>query len=290
MENTIRIMSPRPPSQANTQAGRLRALVVDDHPINARVMTVLLQQMGMHIGVVTHGADAVSAVAGGQIDIVFMDYHMPVLDGFDATRQIRALPAPLDQTPIILVTADVATSTQDAAQALGIDAFVGKPVRMQDIKEAVAHALAARSARLSWIDDQQEAGTMTASSADAHLSTPSGMRPLMINNDIFQELRELIPTDQWQLMLDSLFAPETGDVDVLKDCLHQGNRAAIGDQAHKLKGAALLMGLSALGEAAAELEHLARRSDGAIETTPWCTRLSTLAIGSHDAAVALLKA
>ncbi len=271
-------------------AGCLRALVVDDHPINARVMTVLLQQMGIRCTVVTDGAAAVKAVLAGQVDVVFMDYHMPVLDGFAATRQIRALAKPLDQTPVVLVTADVCMATQEAAKSVGIDAFVGKPVRVHELKEALSQALAARTGLLSWVDDGHEAGTMTASSADACLSTSRSKRPVMINHEIFQELRELIPTDQWQIMLDSLFAPSTGDVDVLKLALHQGDRAAIGDQAHKLKGAALLMGLRVLGESAAQLEHCARRTQDPIDADDWSARLSQQAQDSLNAARTLLQA
>lgn len=110
----------------------------------------------------------------------------------------------------------------------------------------------------------------------------------MINQEIFNELLELIPRDQWELMLGSLFTPHSGDVDVLIDRLGQTSREAIGDQAHKLKGAALLMGLSALGEAAAELEYLARRSSDPISAALWIPKLQQLSADSHAQVRALL--
>lgn len=106
----------------------------------------------------------------------------------------------------------------------------------------------------------------------------------MIDAQTFQELRELIPSDQWEIMLDSLFAPDSGDVALLTQLVAQGdNRQAIGDQAHKLKGAALLMGLKALGQTAAELEHAARRTQDTI-TTDWAERIQSLAIATRNAA------
>lgn len=271
-------------------AGHLRALIVDDHPINTRVMTVLLQQMGLHCVCVGDGAAAVDAVAQGRVDVVFMDYHMPKVDGFEATARIRQLPAPLNHTPVVVVTADVCSNTQLGAHAVGADAFLAKPVRVHELKAALAQALKARVGSSAWVDDRQETGTITASGADAQTAPPPRTRLAMINPDIFQELRDIIPADQWQVMLDSLFAPSSGDVDQLLDVLHQGPRSAIGDQAHKIKGAAMLMGLTRLGEAAAELEHLARRSSDAIDAPAWCTRIAALAQDSHQAALTLLKA
>lgn len=271
-------------------AGPVRALIVDDHPINTRVMAVLLQQMGLHCTCVSDGATAVDAVAAGQVDVVFMDYHMPKLDGFEATTRIRQLPSPWRQTPVVMVTADVCSSTQEGAQAVGADAFLAKPVRVHELKAALARAMSARLGRSAWLDGPTETGTISASSADAQTLCVPHTRPTMINHDIFQELRDIIPADQWQLMLDSLFAPDRGDVDQLFERLREGQRGAIGDQAHKIKGAALLMGLSALGEAAAELEHLARRSSDAIDAAAWRARIAALAQDSHQAALSLLKA
>lgn len=276
--------SPHDTSNQAAAAGCLRALVVDDHPVNARVLTVLLQQMGIDSEIAVDGAAAVLAVAQGGIDVVFMDYHMPRLDGFEATRQIRQLPMPLRRTPVVLVTADVSSTTQHSAASAGVDAFIAKPVRIKDLKDALAQALNARAPSRVGINDPQPAGPVTAHADDAGAAAPP-----TINHQVFQELRELIAADQWQIMLDSLFCPDSGDVDVLLALLRQGTRAQIGDQAHKLKGATLLMGLTALGAAAAELEHLARRSDSQIAPTVWTQRLQTLARDSHQAALERLQ-
>lgn len=112
----------------------------------------------------------------------------------------------------------------------------------------------------------------------------------MIDTDIFAELQELIPSEQWPLMLNSLFAADSGDVDQLVACLHRGDRTAIGDQAHKLKGASLLMGLSALGQAAMALENTARRGQDPIDANDWAQRLQSLAKASHEQALALISA
>jgi CheY-like chemotaxis protein/HPt (histidine-containing phosphotransfer) domain-containing protein len=270
----------------NPSPGRLRALIADDHPINAKVMSVLLQQMGLSCTVVANGALAVQAVASGLHDVVFMDYHMPELDGFGATQAIRALPAPLCHTPVILVTADVAMQTQDAAELIGVDAFVSKPVRVSDLKSALERAVL-RQSSAQYLETDDAQGTMDAETTVWHLP-PELYKTPMIDAQLFQELRDLIPADQWQIMLDSLFAPESGDVAVLSEMITRGDdRQTIGDQAHKLKGAALLMGLKSLGQSAAALEQMARLTQDPI-TADWAERMQSLAQASNDAARGLL--
>ena len=274
-------------STPNDPPGRLRALIADDHPINAKVMSVLLLQMGLSCSVVTNGARAVEVVAAGGCDVVFMDYHMPELDGFAATQAIRDLPQPHCNTPIILVTADVTMQTRDAADSIGIDAFVGKPVRVSELQAALEHALLRQSSP-EHLETPESQGTILGQSTVWHTPTQHNKYP-MIDTQIFQELRDLIPLDQWQIMLDSLFAADTGDVDVLAHMVQSGaDRQAIGDQAHKLKGAALLMGLRTLGQAAATLEQTARHTDEPI-TAEWAERMQSLAQSSNDAARSLLS-
>lgn len=85
---------------------------------------------------------------------------------------------------------------------------------------------------------------------------------LMIDAQIFQELCELLPREQWTSITQELFDSETGDVHKLASMIAAGGaRQDIGNQAHKLKGASLLLGMKDLGQWAAHIEHLARRTE-----------------------------
>ncbi len=137
-----------PPTPARMAPRRATApvLVVDDVPVNRRLLGAQLEKVGH-----THeeAADAATAVAMAQSRpyvAVLMDLHMPVVDGLEATRRLRALPGPAGRLPIIAVTAEGGTQTRTAAQAAGMDGFLLKPVSLPDLSSALQKAIAARAA------------------------------------------------------------------------------------------------------------------------------------------------
>lgn len=265
----------------------LRALVVDDNATNAQVLSMLLNKFGVKSVIVSNGFDGLSAVAKGQFDLVFMDYQMPILNGLDATTLIRQLPEPCNQTPVIMVTADVCPDTYDEAFARGVNAFINKPVRLSELHNAIDHALGNcvnTSGQSETLGPQRHSNVTVAKSL---LNSAYKARRPMIDNEIFRELHDLIPAKHWHIMLDSLFASSTGDIDVLITCLNQGDRTAIGEQAHRIKGAALLMGLRALGEISEQLEQRARHSNEAIDPETWASRFQKVARESQMAIAAL---
>ena len=109
-----------------------RILVAEDNPVNQMVISRLLDRLGMSVQMVADGAAAVEAVRTGSFDTVFMDIHMPSLDGIAATRQIRALDTP-DQPRVIALSADAILERQDEALAAGMDDFVSKPFQFEQI-------------------------------------------------------------------------------------------------------------------------------------------------------------
>jgi signal transduction histidine kinase/FixJ family two-component response regulator len=110
-------------------AHKLRILLAEDNAINQRFMTALLRRSGGHdVTVVENGHQAVAAVRAGDYDIVLMDVQMPDLGGVAATQQIRALPPPKNQVPIIALTAHAMTGARAEYLAAGMDDFVSKPV------------------------------------------------------------------------------------------------------------------------------------------------------------------
>ena len=88
---------------------------------------------GMEAEVVPLASDTMSMLARLQPDLVLMDLHMPGQDGFEAARRLRALPAPAGRVPIIALSADVFSETRERVQLAGMNSFVAKPVRPDDI-------------------------------------------------------------------------------------------------------------------------------------------------------------
>jgi signal transduction histidine kinase/DNA-binding response OmpR family regulator len=120
-------------------AGRL--LVVEDNDINRRLAVALLEKKGWHVSAVADGAQAVEAVRGGGFDLVLMDVQMPVMDGLEATRRIRALPAPAGEVPIVGLTAHAMKEDREKCLAAGMDSYVSKPVNPPLLYAAVDELL-----------------------------------------------------------------------------------------------------------------------------------------------------
>ena len=119
----------------------VRILVAEDHPVNQKFMSLLLQRLGYSATLCENGKAALDAFHTGDYELVLMDIHMPVMDGLAATRAIRALPLPRCQVPIIALTADVLQEARDQAKAAGVDAFITKPVTQEDLERAMAAVL-----------------------------------------------------------------------------------------------------------------------------------------------------
>jgi signal transduction histidine kinase/ActR/RegA family two-component response regulator len=122
-----------------------RVLVVDDHPVNRQVAALLLAAFGCDVSACEDGAAAVRAVEAEHFDLVFMDVHMPGMDGLAASRAIRSMPAPKSSVPIVAMTA--ATSDEDVALCLaaGMNGHLPKPIR-QDVIAAALHDFMVKAA------------------------------------------------------------------------------------------------------------------------------------------------
>ncbi len=135
---------PAPEAVSHDFSGK-RALIVDDIDINREILRDLLQSTGIGMDEAENGRKAVeafSASPSGYYDIVLMDMQMPVMDGCDATREIRALNRP-DAASVFIVamTANVMKEDVDKALAAGMNAHLGKPIVLNEVLNAIDRAL-----------------------------------------------------------------------------------------------------------------------------------------------------
>jgi two-component system, sensor histidine kinase and response regulator len=120
-----------------TTSSRRRILIAEDNENARLILTDLCRMFGYEVEAVAHGLAAVEAFAAGSYDVILMDCHMPVLDGFDATRRIRA--ADGGKRPVIIaVTGD---GNRDDCIAAGMDDYLTKPVRPQLLRAALTRWL-----------------------------------------------------------------------------------------------------------------------------------------------------
>ncbi len=120
-----------------TPPAPLNVLVAEDNEINQQVIVHLLSKLGHQVVVVANGADAVQAAQKQAFDVILMDIQMPVMDGEEATRQIRALGNQIRQPRIIAFTAYALEEVRARCLAAGMDGFLTKPVRLPELRQAL---------------------------------------------------------------------------------------------------------------------------------------------------------
>ena len=126
----------------------LRVLAAEDNAVNQRVLQRLLERLGCSVDLVADGREAVERARSGGYDLVLMDCQMPVLDGFGATREIRALGGDVARVPIVAVTAHALAGDRERCLENGMDDYVTKPLRTEDLERVLAR-WAPRSAQAS---------------------------------------------------------------------------------------------------------------------------------------------
>jgi signal transduction histidine kinase/ActR/RegA family two-component response regulator len=127
------------PTDADDDAGSVSVLLVEDDVVNQMVVEEMLKMLGCEVDVVSDGELARRAAAAQTYDIVFMDCHMPVMDGYEATRSIRAAEqgAGSRRMPIVALTADSLATDRQRCLDAGMDAFMTKPVSSAQLSAAI---------------------------------------------------------------------------------------------------------------------------------------------------------
>jgi CheY-like chemotaxis protein len=118
---------------------KMKALVVEDNPVNQLVASKLLKHLGFDVDVAGDGKIAIDLLAHKDVDIVFMDCQMPNMTGYEATRLIREREATAgkQRIPIIAMTAHANNTDRELCLAAGMDLYLTKPVLINDICAAL---------------------------------------------------------------------------------------------------------------------------------------------------------
>lgn len=133
--------------EPNSQKSSIKVLVADDVEVNRKVLSLMLKDANCDITFAKDGIEALAAAGTEDFDYIFMDIHMPHMDGIEATKKIRQLPFPKSTVPIIGISADLLGDIIDVAQAAGMTGFLEKPVRKEKL-----HAILFKDSQYpSWI-------------------------------------------------------------------------------------------------------------------------------------------
>ncbi|KXX63662.1 ATP-binding protein [Marichromatium gracile] len=127
---------------------RGRVLLVEDNPVNQEMATLMLEDLGLEVVIADNGEEAVKAFAHDAFDLVLMDCHMPVMDGFSATAAIRRLEGeqgPASPVPIIALTANVQKGIEQRCDEAGMNGYLSKPFSQRQLAARIAPWVVARS-------------------------------------------------------------------------------------------------------------------------------------------------
>lgn len=195
-----------------------KILVVDDKWENRSVLANMLEPLGFDISEATDGLDCLNKALEFKPDAIFMDLVMPVLDGFEATRQLRQL-TEFQQIVIIATSASVFDYSQHKSREAGCDDFIPKPVQAQQLLEQLRVHL-----ELEWVYDDW--GLTKA--ADAELNVADE------DSEGFQSNEQPI-NPKSSIENPKLVAPPPEEIAVLLDLAMRGNLKRIGEQATRIE-------------------------------------------------------
>lgn len=221
------------------QCAPQRILIAEDVPLNREILRTALGRQGHELVFAENGAEALAQMERQHFDLVLMDVQMPVMDGVEATQRIRQLAPPRRFVPIIGLTANVMARERERYLAAGMDNCLSKPIDFDELAVTINKYCRAEDDRAApqapagrpvvWIDEAQSGKLRRA-------LAPEG-------------LRELVATaiEAYEGYCRSIVAPDTDAQRRRQD-------------AHKLRGSASTLGMSALADLAGRIENCAEDS------------------------------
>jgi PAS domain S-box-containing protein len=257
----------------------LRILLAEDNIVNQKVALRLLGQMGYRADVAANGLEAIEAVERQTYDVVLMDVQMPELDGFEASREINRR-WPGEQHPrIVAMTANAMQGDRELCEAAGMDDYVAKPVRVEELVaalercrrrgEAGARGGLARAGATADVSRPAQAGTTAdvsgraAAGATADLSLSADRA--VINRKVFDRLTATMGAAFIAELIDTSVEDGRELIATLRRALARSDLDGFRRAAHSLKSNAETLGAGGLATLARELESMARAGslDGA---------------------------
>ncbi len=218
----------------------LRVLLVEDNAVNQQVALEMLSRLGVMADLAEHGEQALAMATRAEYDLIMMDCNMPVMDGYEATRRIRALEVDR-QTPIIAMTATTGEEERQRALEAGFSDFLYKPVRLEALSVMVSR----------WAQ---------ATAPDVDASPPQVREQAAYSPAAMQELHDSVG-DVTYRMVESFLEDTPVYLDSLKSALLENDARRVYEIAHALKGSASTFGAAPFLEVVAALENKGKAED-----------------------------
>ena len=221
-------------------AAKLRILIAEDNPVNQKVAVYQLQKLGYVADVVENGRLALEAMGRTHYDIVFMDCQMPELDGYEATRDLRAMQVDDRRTWVVAMTANSLEGDREKCLNAGMDDYISKPVKPEHLQAAIHRFIGLRVVEQP-SHDHGAVGVID-------LNTIAGFREMEVEGEE-SILAKLI----------DVFVENTPRViEEARKALAAGTSPQLARAAHTLKGSCSNFGAERMRAACQQLEEAAR--------------------------------
>jgi CheY-like chemotaxis protein len=228
----------------------LRLLVAEDSAVNRRLALALLAKLGYQADMVENGREALDAVERKAYDVVLMDVQMPELDGLEASRRIRDRFGSSGGPRIIAMTANAMEGDREECFAAGMDDYLSKPIRLDDLSRALARCgpLAPTGAQRTAVGSSGMGSRETLE----HATLESLVSSLGGGDEGWRTVRKL---------LDAFIEDAGVQIATLRAAVEQGDAEDARRAAHTLKSSSATFGAQSFSELCRELETLGRRGE-----------------------------
>ncbi|RZU47404.1 PAS domain S-box-containing protein [Fluviicoccus keumensis] len=246
-----------------------RVLLVEDNLINQQVAEALLRRMGVKVLIAADGLEALALLEQHRVDVVLMDLQMPVMDGQETARRMRASPA-MRHIPIIVFSANAWADVREQCFAAGMNDFVSKPVKPTLLYETLVRWLRTGQARPAVLPEAVPVAVIPEMAAGPVQSGADGLFDPALLAELFDG--DMAKAEQ----LAALFFSDTrAGVDEMSLALARDDRQTLRQLAHKFKSSSRSMGAAEVADLLVEVERLS--GDGGVEAIlPLLERLRVL--------------
>jgi PAS domain S-box-containing protein len=245
----------------NSYPCSLKILLVEDHPVNQMVILNQLQMLGLQADCVGNGKDAIAQLSQQNYDIVLMDCQMPVLDGYEATQELRRREGSSRHTIVIALTAHALPADRDKCLAAGMDDYLSKPVDQEALGKAIERwAKPTLKPEVVSIKPEVKNNNHSSTQHTNHMNeTPLDLERL-------NALSRGKVTFQQRLVQMFVENAQPG-LQKMRHALQANDFVTVEQQAHRIKGASANVGVRLMPDVAAQLERQAREKtwEGATE-------------------------
>ncbi len=231
----------------------LKILVAEDNAVNQKVATQTLARMGYRADVVSNGLEVLDALTRQHYDVVLMDVQMPVMDGLESSRRICKKWAKSRRPYLIAVTANAMQGDREDCIAAGMDDYISKPIRVNELIQALSRCPVTGTVSLkAFVADPDPSERQ-----DAEEIPPEANLPIL-NQKTLEDLREIEALEE----LVDLYLEETPKLlEGVKTAIAAENAQQLRESAHSLKSTSAALGANPLSELSRQLEEKGKTQD-----------------------------